>query len=39
MLKIDLLLRYPDSSGTVENESCVDSYQIRDLEPEHIGYS
>ena len=39
MLKIDLLLRYPDSSGTVENESCVDSYQIRELEPEHIGYS
>ena len=38
-LKIKLPLQYPDSSGRVENEPCADSCQIRDLEPEHVGYS
>ena len=38
-LKIKLLLQYPDSSGRVENEPCADSCQIRDVEPEHVGYS
>ena len=35
-LKIKFLLRYPDTSGRVENEHCGDSYQIRDLEFEHV---
>ena len=34
-LKINLTLRYPDSHGRKENEPCLDSYQIRYLEPEH----
>ena len=34
-LKFNLLLRYPDSKGRIENEPYSDFYQIRDLEREH----
>ena len=34
-LKINLLLGYHDFQGRVENKPCLDSYQIKDLEPEH----